>query len=771
MKHLMNFWMLTAVVALASTACTKYDEVDVAPQSKGKVITFTTEEIGGRTAFGDPAADGKSYPTLWNDGDIVRIGAGVEKSTRTMLKDPETDSSPAVTALNGGKSASFTVEIPAEVEAPYNFFAISPGKMWDSGSDREGGLLRMEIPAAQTATATSCDPMAQLLVATATVEELPDPMILNFKHVAAYGLFSLTGLAAGEQVMEVVLTSSKVISGRIFFDTNKAGDERIDITTSSAGLSKKITVTTSSRDVWFAALPTDLSNTTLKVEVTTNFGTYVKNVTLGSNRKLQSGKIAKFSIDFTGIEPTPATRFYPNTVYYEKGKPVGVVYWVSEDGQTAKIFHIKRTPEPIVWATATTKTGITINRSGLESPVNTQELRDWAKIHPEVEFPMLKYLDELNKEGDSWFWPTRSDLQSIVCLYYNVSGVSSIKKEPKSQLKTNYPELYQATVNYEAFLKEIGADPLDAEDESGNGTSYWSSCEDGGSQSTSYTKAWYYRFGKYNATSATKTSGQTSTSVYYGRAVKIVTIADRDKEMLTGADWSQTTLREGVTLYSASLTLFNRPQKIYVAAIKPSATNQIGIYHAGADTPKQVATQATSADALVAVNGGFFPMAGATPKTGFVKINGVVKEQGDDDLNSTFAGGALVINGTKPGIVKVAGNEAARQLEDENVLVCGPLLMLDGALTTLSTSSDHTTSYAQRTVVGVTKNGTLLLVVVDGRKTDIIGMNGLELQQLMRSLQAKDALNLDGGGSTALWANGAYQYSSTRQVANIVYVK
>ena len=76
-------------------------------------------------------------------------------------------------------------------------------------------------------------------------------------------------------------------------------------------------------------------------------------------------------------------------------------------------------------------------------------------------------------------------------------------------------------------------------------------------------------------------------------------------------------------------------------------------------------------------------MAGATPKTGFVRINGVDKEQGDDELNSTFAGGALVINGTTPGIIKVAGNEAARELEDENVLVCGPLLLLNGATQTL----------------------------------------------------------------------------------------
>jgi exopolysaccharide biosynthesis protein len=148
-----------------------------------------------------------------------------------------------------------------------------------------------------------------------------------------------------------------------------------------------------------------------------------------------------------------------------------------------------------------------------------------------------------------------------------------------------------------------------------------------------------------------------------------------------------------------------------------------------------------------------------------------VKERGVDGVSSTFAGGALVINGITPGIVKVANNEAARELPDKNVLVCGPLLMLDGKATTLSESSDHTTSFAQRTVVGVTGNGTFLMVTIHGRKTPITGMSGLELQKLMAGLRAKDALNLDGGGSTALWANGGYVYSTTRDVANIVYVK
>ena len=60
-----------------------------------------------------------------------------------------------------------------------------------------------------------------------------------------------------------------------------------------------------------------------------------------------------------------------------------------------------------------------------------------------------------------------------------------------------------------------------------------------------------------------------------------------------------------------------------------------------------------------------------------------------------------------------------------------------------------------RTAVGVTADGQLLLVVVDGRQPGYsVGMTLRELTDLMISLGARDAVNLDGGGSTTMWLNG-----------------
>jgi exopolysaccharide biosynthesis protein len=60
-----------------------------------------------------------------------------------------------------------------------------------------------------------------------------------------------------------------------------------------------------------------------------------------------------------------------------------------------------------------------------------------------------------------------------------------------------------------------------------------------------------------------------------------------------------------------------------------------------------------------------------------------------------------------------------------------------------------------RTAVGLRSDGTWVLAAVDGRQPGLsIGMNLVELADLLASLGCVDALNLDGGGSTTCWVDG-----------------
>ena len=96
--------------------------------------------------------------------------------------------------------------------------------------------------------------------------------------------------------------------------------------------------------------------------------------------------------------------------------------------------------------------------------------------------------------------------------------------------------------------------------------------------------------------------------------------------------------------------------------------------------------------------------------------------------------------------------------EPREVVGGRPIVVIDSALTL---AARDTVSFAvarhPRTAVGVSRDGRRLwLVTVDGRQpAHSAGMSLLELGSLMRDLGAFQAINLDGGGSTALVARNA----------------
>jgi hypothetical protein len=60
-----------------------------------------------------------------------------------------------------------------------------------------------------------------------------------------------------------------------------------------------------------------------------------------------------------------------------------------------------------------------------------------------------------------------------------------------------------------------------------------------------------------------------------------------------------------------------------------------------------------------------------------------------------------------------------------------------------------------RTVAGVDAHGRLVLITADGRSTDSLGLSIPETTAVAKSLGLRQAMNLDGGGSTTMVVNGA----------------
>ncbi|HEV7844788.1 MAG TPA: phosphodiester glycosidase family protein [Thermoleophilaceae bacterium] len=131
----------------------------------------------------------------------------------------------------------------------------------------------------------------------------------------------------------------------------------------------------------------------------------------------------------------------------------------------------------------------------------------------------------------------------------------------------------------------------------------------------------------------------------------------------------------------------------------------------------------------------------------------------------TAAGRSLpLVPGTAPPTGGVPGPLAAGP---ELVVGGGPLLVRAGRVAVTAAAEGFAPPQAPaffrafvagrqpRTLGGVRADGTLLLVTVDGRRPGwSVGMTLAEAARYMRSLGARDALNLDGGGSTTMTVRG-----------------
>jgi hypothetical protein len=100
----------------------------------------------------------------------------------------------------------------------------------------------------------------------------------------------------------------------------------------------------------------------------------------------------------------------------------------------------------------------------------------------------------------------------------------------------------------------------------------------------------------------------------------------------------------------------------------------------------------------------------------------------------------------------------ARPWEARDAIGAGPALVVNGRIHVTDTEEiffgTSIPNVHPRTAAGITRQGDLILMVVDGRQDASRGVDLHELAALMRSVGAYQAVNLDGGGSSSIWVNG-----------------
>jgi hypothetical protein len=116
--------------------------------------------------------------------------------------------------------------------------------------------------------------------------------------------------------------------------------------------------------------------------------------------------------------------------------------------------------------------------------------------------------------------------------------------------------------------------------------------------------------------------------------------------------------------------------------------------------------------------------------------------------------------GTRVTMVPRIVSPEADVLRDAPDAVGGAGLLISGGAPVTDWSGERlsptfATDRHPRSVIGVDGDGDIWLIAVDGRRpSHSVGMSFAELQRLGQALGLRDALNLDGGGSTTLVVRG-----------------
>ncbi|MEY8685256.1 phosphodiester glycosidase family protein [Bacteroides sp. AN502(2024)] len=258
-----------------------------------------------------------------------------------------------------------------------------------------------------------------------------------------------------------------------------------------------------------------------------------------------------------------------------------------------------------------------------------------------------------------------------------------------------------------------------------------------------------------------------------------------DSLAIVSAQWEIVHSQKGIICKSASIPqLYQCPQVINLIEIDPGRGMKTGI--ALSDGMKKTSRIASEHHALAAINGSYFDMKHGNSVC-FLKTGRQVMD------TTTISEFKLRVTGAvyeRKGKMKLIPWN--RKIEKEykrkagTVLAAGPLLLKDGRVCDWSLCGpDFVRTKHPRSAVCMTKDGKILLVTVNGRFPGRAeGVNIPELAHLLRILGGKDALNLDGGGSTTLWLSGApengvvnypcdnkrFDHAGERGVSNIIYV-
>ncbi len=239
-----------------------------------------------------------------------------------------------------------------------------------------------------------------------------------------------------------------------------------------------------------------------------------------------------------------------------------------------------------------------------------------------------------------------------------------------------------------------------------------------------------------------------------------------DSLTFVNADWSVKELAKGIVLKQFHFTgdnkLFDSHQ--YISIIEIDGKKAKGRFTFADDPGKITPTSKFAKDsgAIVAMNGTFYNMRPPYNCVCYFKKNGVEAFINNEDMAQRDNGAVAISKKGRisvvPGDTENLGNIPAEQtwaraIDAPSVMTSGPMLMFDGKDARLDENSFNRNRHPRSAVA--TKGKKVYLITADGRSAEYAqGVSLWEFTAIMHYLGVDNAINLDGGGSTTLYAEG-----------------
>ena len=258
-----------------------------------------------------------------------------------------------------------------------------------------------------------------------------------------------------------------------------------------------------------------------------------------------------------------------------------------------------------------------------------------------------------------------------------------------------------------------------------------------------------------------------------------------DSLAIVSAQWKIESPQKGIIHKYVSIPqLYQVPQSISLIEIDPGAGLKVGV--TVSDKMRETSRMASEQGAIAAINGSYFDMKRGNSVC-FLKVDRQVVDTTTLGEFARRVTGAVSIRKGKMKIISW-NRQIEKQYKGKKgiVLASGPLMLKEGRYCDWSLcEKDFIRTKHPRSAVALTKDGKILFITVDGRFPKHAGGVSIpELAHLIRILGGKDAINLDGGGSTTLWLSGApdngivnypcdnkrFDHRGERTVPNILYI-